>query len=114
MANKTPLMHGLVRLSLLYTLIMYIIDVITDNLIGVDLIEECHFKYAIAQFCLIWILPGLFSFVIVMKNSYEDQGYAVAFSMAILGAIFYVPITIYYNIKDIVMLTDESLHAVQS
>ena len=66
MANKTPLAYGIFRLVIFYKLITYIVDVGSDNWIALDLIEQCHFNYAMIQFCFIWILPGFFSFVVVM------------------------------------------------
>ena len=114
MANKTPLVYGIFRLMLFYKLITYIVDVGSDNWILLDLIEQCHFNYAMIQFCFIWILPGFFSFVIVTWMNYkEKKGFGIAFSKGFFGFIFYVPLTIWFHIDDMIKLTDKSLDVLQ-
>ena len=113
MANKTPLVYGIFRLVMLYKLITYIVDVGSDNWIAFDLIEQCHFNYAMIQFCFIWILPGFFSCVIVTYTYYKEKGFVIAFFMGFLGFIFYVPLTIWFHIDDMIKLTDKSLDVLQ-
>ena len=113
MANKTPLVYGIFRLVMLYKLITYIVDVGSDNWIAFDLIEQCHFNYAMIQFCFIWILPGFFSCVVVTYTHYEKKGFVIAFFMGFLGFIFYVPLTIWFHIYDMIKLTDKSLDVLQ-
>ena len=113
MANKTPLVYGIFRLVMLYKLITYIVDVGSDNWIALDLIEQCHFNYAMIQFCFIWILPGFFSCVIVTYTYYKEKGFVIAFFMGFLGFIFYVPLTIWFHIDDMIKLTDKSLDVLQ-
>ena len=113
MANKTPLVYGIFRLVMLYKLITYIVDVGSDNWIAFDLIEQCHFNYAMIQFCFIWILPGFFSCVVVTYTYYKEKGFVIAFFMGFLGFIFYVPLTIWFHIDDMIKLTDKSLDVLQ-
>ena len=113
MANKTPLVYGIFRLVMLYKLITYIVDVGSDNWIALDLIEQCHFNYAMIQFCFIWILPGFFNLVVVTYTHCEKQGFVIAFFMGFLGFIFYVPLTIWFHIDDMIKLTDKSLDVLQ-
>ena len=113
MANKTPLVYGIFRLVMLYKLITYIVDVGSDNWIALDLIEQCHFNYAMIQFCFIWILPGFFSCVVVTYTYYKEKGFVIAFFMGFLGFIFYVPLTIWFHIYDMIKLTDKSLDVLQ-
>ena len=113
MANKTPLVYGIFRLVMLYKLITYIVDVGSDNWIAFDLIEQCHFNYAMIQFCFIWILPGFFSCVVVTYTYYKEKGFVIAFFMGFLGFIFYVPLTILFHIYDMIKLTDKSLGVLQ-
>ena len=113
MANKTPLVYGIFRLVMLYKLITYIVDVGSDNWIALHLIEQCHFNYAMIQFCFIWILPGFFSCVVVTYTHYKEKGLVIAFFMGFLGFIFYVPLTIWFHIDDMIKLTDKSLDVLQ-
>ena len=113
MANKTPLVYTILRLVMFYKLITYIVDVGSDNWIALDLIEQCHFNYAMIQFCFIWILPGFFSCVIVTYTYYKEKGFVIAFFMGFLGFIFYVPLTIWFHIDDMIKLTDKSLDVLQ-
>ena len=113
MANKTPLVYAIFRLVMFYKLITYIVDVGSDNWIAFDLIEQCHFNYAMIQFCFIWILPGFFSCVIVTYTYYKEKGFVIAFFMGFLGFIFYVPLTIWFHIDDMIKLTDKSLDVLQ-
>ena len=113
MANKTPLVYGIFRLVMFYKLITYIVDVGSDNWIALDLIEQCHFNYAMIQFCFIWILPGFFNLVVVTYTHYKEKGFVIAFFMGFLGFIFYVPLTIWCHIDDMIKLTDKSLDVLQ-
>ena len=53
MANKTPLVYTIFRLVMLYKSITYVVEVGSDNWIAYGLIEQCHFKYALIQFCFL-------------------------------------------------------------
>ena len=66
---KSPLFHGIFVLIKFFKLIHYVFDLGSDNWIAFGLIEQCHFNYALFQFCLVWILPGLFNFGVTMKVS---------------------------------------------
>ena len=66
---KSPLFHGIFVLIKFFKLIRYVFDLGSDNWIVFGLIEQCHYKYALIQFCFIWILPGLFNFGVTMKVS---------------------------------------------
>ena len=115
MANKTPLVYGIFRLMMFYKLITYVVDVGSDNWIAFDLIEQCHFNYAMIQFCFIWILPGFFSFLVVTWTHYKEKELSIAFSIfwGFLGFLFYIPVTIGYHINDMIKLTDKSLDVLQ-
>ena len=52
-------------------LILYLLDVGSDNWVGYILIQSCHFRYGAAVFCLVWVLPGSFQFLWGIK--YKDN-----------------------------------------
>ena len=49
---KSPLFHGIFVLIKFFKLIHYVFDLGSDNWIVFGLIEQCHFNYALFQFCL--------------------------------------------------------------
>ena len=94
-------------------LIGFIFNLGSDNWIVLDMVEQCHFNYALVQFSFIWILPGLLNFGVTMKV-HEEHGFGIAFSYAFLGALFFVPLTIYFRVCDMIKQTDKSRDAVQT
>ena len=66
---KSPLFYVIFVFIKFFKLVRYVFDLGSDNWIAYGLIEQCHFKYALIQFCFIWILPGLFNFGVTMKVS---------------------------------------------
>ena len=66
--KHTQLVYLIMFLIKFFKLIRYVFDLGSDNWIVFGLIEQCHFNYALIQFCFIWILPGLFSFGVTMKK----------------------------------------------
>ena len=112
-ANQTPLIYRIFLFVKFCKLMSYIFNLGSDNWIALDMAEQCHFNYALVQFGFIWILPGLLNFGVTMKV-HEEQGFGIAFSYAFLGAIFFVPLTIYFHICDMIKQTPKSRDAVQT
>ena len=94
-------------------LILYLLDVGSDNWVGYILIQNCHFRYGAAVFCLVWVLPGSFGFLWGIK--YSDGCKSLKDVLQNLGTAFMlVPVTIWYFIDHLRKFDDESLIQIKS
>ena len=113
--ERPNLMSIITRIGLFFTFCSYLFEIGTDQWVGIKLIHECHLKYAIIVFSLCWILPATFNFIIVFKNiRSEKRSIGESFCLALFGAIFYVPLTAWCLLKDVIKFNEESLASAQS
>ena len=94
-------------------LILYLLDVGSDNWVGYILIQSCHFRYGAAVFCLVWVLPGSFQFLWGIKYKDNCTNWGEFFGGLFLLAMN-IPVTICLLIEDLIKLDDETLLNVKS
>ena len=94
-------------------LILYLLDVGSDNWVGYILIQSCHFRYGAAVFCLVWVLPGSFQFLWGIKYKDNCTTWGEFFGGLFVLAMN-IPVTICLLIEDLIKLDDETLLNVKS
>ena len=95
-----------------FGIILYLADVVSDIVVGVDFIERCHYNYAVSVLAFIW-LPGLLfggfislnvigDDILEKKYDYDigDCGTIALFILGtLLGPIILIPGTLYCLVK---------------
>ena len=95
-----------------FGIILYLADVVSDIVVGVDFIERCHYNYAVSVFAFVW-LPGLLfggifsvdlvgDYILKKNYSYDIGGcgnVALFILGTLLGPIILIPGTLYCLVK---------------
>ena len=91
------------RAMAIFGLCTYTFDVGSDIWVTFDLFQRCHYSYATMTVALI-ALPGYF----FGWNIFVTEKNLPFFLLTLFGPVSMIPITLYYQIKNVIQLNSDT------
>ena len=94
---------------------LYLLDTGTDTWVGNTLIQNCHVKFGASVLCLVYVLPGVFMMMIIIFNPEKMNGNSIRKCISGLAmGIFFVPVSIFALLWNLIKLDDKALETAKS